>query len=283
MTGPLAGFVEIPGPQRPLDGLWYRADGLPRGGVVLAHGNTMNLAVGAPRFLPPALVPLGFDCLSYNRRSHDILSTRDSRAPVGGAFQTAAADLDDTASAVAFVRAQGHAAPILVGHSNGGMLTAAYAAGRDDLTAVVLLSAHKGGKNIVADSSAAGQLGGGEADRVTAHARERVAAGQPDELMLLPGWWYVISCGSYLDRLENTPDLLASAARITCPVLYVVGDQEPPEIYPAQAFAEICPASCDVVVVDDCDHFYRGREATVASIVAEWLDGSTPTAAKEQP
>lgn len=276
VTGPLAGFVEIPGADRPLDALWYRAEGSARAGVVVSHGNTMNLAVGAPRFLPPALVPLGFDCLAYNRRSHDILSTRDSRAPVGGAFQTAAADLSDTGAAAAFVQSQGHAEPILIGHSNGGMLTAAYATGRDDVRAVVLLSAHKGGNRIVQDSSAAGQLAGPDHERVTAHARKRVAAGHGDELLLLPGWWYVISCASYLDRLENTPDLLTSAAGITAPVLYVVGDQEPAEMYPAHAFAEVCPAPCDVVVVDDCDHFYRGREATVAAIVAEWLDGVVP-------
>lgn len=281
MTGPLAGFVEIPGVDRPLDGLWYRADGPSRGGVVLSHGNTMNLSVGAPRFLPPVLVPLGFDCLAYNRRSHDILSTRESRAPVGGAFQTAAADRDDTAAAAAFVQSQGHVAPIMIGHSNGGMLTAAHATGREDIAAMVLLSAHKGGKRIVQDSSAAGHLAGQDIDRVTVHARERVAAGCGDELMLLPGWWYVISCASYLDRLEDTPDLLECAAGITCPVLFVVGDQEPADVYPAHHFAEMSPGPCDVVVVDNCDHFYRGREAEVASVVAEWLDDVIP-AAKEQ-
>jgi pimeloyl-ACP methyl ester carboxylesterase len=281
MAGPLAGFVEIPGTDRPLDGLWYRAPAPSRGGVVLSHGNTMNLAVGAPRFLPPALVPLGFDCLAYNRRSHDILSTRDSRTPVGGAYQTAQADRDDTAAAAAFVQAEGHPDPIMIGHSNGGMLTAAHATGREDITAVVLLSAHKGGKRIVHDSSAAGHLGGRDIDRVTAHAQQRVDAGRGDELMLLPGWWYAISCASYLDRMENTPDLLEAAAGITCPVLFVVGDQEPPDIYPAREFAEVSPGPCEVAVVDDCDHFYVGRETTVARIVAEWLDGVIPPA-KEQ-
>ncbi len=274
-AGPLAALVEMPATGPPLDGLWYEPLGPSRGAVVLSHGNTMNFAVGAPRFLPPVLVPRGFACLSYNRRSHDILSTRDSREPEGGAFQTAAADLGDTAAAVDFVRGRGHVAPVLVGHSNGGMLTAAYTAGRSDLAAVVLLSAHRGGRDIVPMSCAAGQLAGRDLDRVTEHARSRVRAGAGSELMLLPGWWYVISAESFLDRLENTPDLLESAAQITCPVLFVVGDQESPEVYPAHEFAARAAGPCEVVVVEDCDHFYRGREAVVASIVAEWLDGLT--------
>lgn len=272
-TGPLAALVEIAGSGRPLDGLWFDTPGSAVGGVVLSHGNTMNFAVGPPRFLPPVLVPRGFACLSYNRRSHDILSTRVSREPVGGAFQTAAADLADTAAAADFARAQGYPAPIMVGHSNGGMLTAAYVSGREDVAAVVLLSAHRGGRDIVPASCAAGQLAGRDIERVVGHAHERVEAGHGDELMLLPGWWYVISAASFLDRLENTPDLLESATGITCPVLFVVGDQEPQDIYPAQEFAARSAGPCDVVVVDDCDHFYRGRESAVASIVAEWLDG----------
>ena len=273
---PLAAFVEVPSDERPLDGLWYRASSPPRGGVVLSHGNTMNLAVGAPRFLPPALVPLGFDCLAYNRRSHDILSTRDSRAPVGGAFQTAAADVRDTEAAAAFVKAQGHQSPILSGHSTGGMRTAAVPAGRDDLAAVVLLSAHKGGADIVRASCEGGQLAGDDLEGVTARARDLVASGRGAELMLLQGWWWVISAESFLDRLENTPDLLAAAERITCPVLFVVGDQEPPAVYPAHEFADRTQGPCDVVIVENCDHFYTGREETVAAIVADWLQALIP-------
>ena len=37
--------------------------------------------------LPPVLTELGFACLAFNRRGHDILSIRDSRAPEGGALQ----------------------------------------------------------------------------------------------------------------------------------------------------------------------------------------------------
>ena len=77
----------------PLDGAWHEPEGAPAtGAVLLFHGNTMNFYVGAPRFLPPALTELGFACLAFNRRGHDILSTRDSRSAEGAAFQSIVID-----------------------------------------------------------------------------------------------------------------------------------------------------------------------------------------------
>ena len=82
-------LVSIPTPTYPLDGLYYEPDGgATAGGVLLFHGNTMNFYVGAPRFLPPALTRLGFACLAFNRRGHDVMSTRNSRDAEGGAFQS---------------------------------------------------------------------------------------------------------------------------------------------------------------------------------------------------
>ena len=56
----------------PLDGAFYLPEAEPCGAVLLYHGNTMNFYVGAPRFLPPVLTRLGFACLAFNRRGHDI-------------------------------------------------------------------------------------------------------------------------------------------------------------------------------------------------------------------
>jgi hypothetical protein len=65
----------------PLDGALYRLDeSQVRGAILLFHGNVMNFYSGMLRFLPPALTALGFVCLAFNRRSHDILATYESRA-----------------------------------------------------------------------------------------------------------------------------------------------------------------------------------------------------------
>jgi pimeloyl-ACP methyl ester carboxylesterase len=79
----------------PLDGAFYLPDTAASGAVMLLHGNTMNFYVGAPRFLPPVLTRLGFACLAFNRRGHDILSIRDSRASEGAAFQLTREGIED--------------------------------------------------------------------------------------------------------------------------------------------------------------------------------------------
>jgi pimeloyl-ACP methyl ester carboxylesterase len=97
-----------------------------------------------------------------------------------------------------------------------------------------------------------------------------VAEGRGNELMVLPGWWWVITAESYLDYASQLPDVLALAPGIACPVLYIRGDKEPAHVYPAEEFAARS-GHCDVRIVKDCDHFYGGREDTVSGIVTNWL------------
>jgi pimeloyl-ACP methyl ester carboxylesterase len=116
-------LVTIPTDTLPLDGAFYEPDGgATAGAVLLFHGNTMNFYIGAPRFLPPALTVLGFACLAFNRRGHDILSIRDSRAAEGAAFQTTAEGIADNRYAARWIADRGFPNPLVIGHSNGGML-----------------------------------------------------------------------------------------------------------------------------------------------------------------
>jgi pimeloyl-ACP methyl ester carboxylesterase len=231
----------------------------------------MNFYVGAPRFLPPALTELGFACLAFNRRGHDILSIRNSRAAEGAAFQLTREGIEDNRIAAQWLAERGFPAPVVIGHSNGGMLAVAHVVSHPRTPAMVLLSAHGGGKQGVQRTSRAGLLAADRLDEVTQQARALVAAGRGRELMLVPGWWYVITAESFLDRLTEMPDVLALAPRVTCPVLYLRGDQEDPETYPAEAFRQRAGGPCDVEIVPDCDHFYVGREAAVTDLVVAWL------------
>ncbi len=90
-------------------------------------------------------------------------------------------------------------------------------------------------------------------------------------LMLMPGWWYAISAQSFLDRLTETPDILELAPSVKCPTLYIRGDQEPRDAYPAEDFRERAGGSCTVEIVPSCDHFYNGREEAIQAIVSSWL------------
>lgn len=265
-------LVSIATEAAPLDGAFCRPDSGPvAGAVLLFHGNTMNFYTGPPRFLPPALTALGLACLSFNRRGHDILTTRDSRAAEGAAFQLTAEAIADNRLAAAWLRERGFPAPIVIGHSNGGMLAVRHVADHPGTPALVLLSAHMGGPRLVERGSRAGLLAGDELPEVTARARDLVAAGRGDELMLLPGWWHVISARSFLDLLTELPDIVALAPQIRCPSLFLRGDAEPPDLYPAEAFQRQAGGACEVTIVENCDHFYNGREAAVTEIVGAWL------------
>jgi pimeloyl-ACP methyl ester carboxylesterase len=81
-----------------------------------------------------------------------------------------------------------------------------------------------------------------------------------------------IGAASALDFAANVPDLLDLAPRIRCPVLYIRGDREPADLYPAEAFAARCAGPCEVAVLADCDHFYNGCEQSVRERVADWLE-----------
>ena len=257
----------------PLDGAWYQpSDRDGRRGALLFHGNTMNFYIGALRFLPPTLTQLGYCCLAFNRRGHDILGIRDSfSANEGAALQLTREGIADNANAAKWIGARGFAAPVIIGHSNGGMLGVKHVVDHPHTPALVLLSAQPGGDSVIAGQRKRGFLAGNKIEEAVAKAQALVDAGRPRELMLLPGWWYVISAESYLDRMTQMPDILELAPAITCPVLFIRGDQEPREAVPAEAFKERAGGICDVEVIPNCDHFYVGREAEICRVVADWL------------
>lgn len=264
-------LVTIPTDTTPLDGAFHWPDDRPiRGAVLLFHGNTMNFYVGAPRFLPPALTRLGLACLAFNRRGHDILSIRDSRAAEGAAFQLTREAIEDNRLAAAWLVARGYDAPVVIGHSNGGMLSVPHVVAHPKTPCLVLLSAHAGGRQNERVSQI-GLFAGERFAEIRAQAEALCAAGRGRELIFLPHWWYVTSAEAFMDRITAMPNTLDLAPQIKCPVLYVRGDQEPAEHYPAEKFRDRAGGPCDVEIVPNCDHFYKGREDAVTRLVAGWL------------
>jgi pimeloyl-ACP methyl ester carboxylesterase len=279
-SGPLAELVSVPAGDADIDGLWYPAPApRSRAAVMLMHGNGGNFYTGPARFLPPHLVPRGFACFAFNRRGHDTLTAR-KRDPAGNAYQTAAQTRADNLTARAYLADRGFPSPVLIGHSNGGLYAACHAAEHPGVRALVLLSAHCGGPEMLARASALGLLARDQRADLSARARELVAAGRPEALMLLPGWWYLTSAAAYLDLETNVPRLLDAAPAIRCPVLYLRGELEDPDLYPAQAFAARAGCPVDVRVIPGSDHFYTGREERVAAMVADWLESALPAAAQ---
>jgi pimeloyl-ACP methyl ester carboxylesterase len=268
-------LVSIPTDTVPLDGAYYEPDGGPTAGaVIFFHGNTMNFYVGAPRFMPPALTELGFACLAFNRRGHDILSVRDNKETIeGAAFQTTAQAQADHEYAGAWLAEAGFPDPVVIAHSNGGMMSPPFVIARPKTPALVLLSAGRGGPLQAAQRP--GLLGGADVEHFAAKARDMVAQGRGRELMMVPGWWYIITAESFLDRLATVPDVITLAAQITCPVLYVRGDQESPQMFPGETYQANAAGPCEVAVLPDCGHFYIGTEQAVTDLVCDFLTRTT--------
>lgn len=255
----------------PLDGAFYAPEGGARNGAILImHSNCGNFYTGVPRHLPPLLARLGYAVLAYNRRGHDILTTSE-RQPAGGAYQRIHEMIEDNQCAEGWLAARGHAHPIVIGHSNGGMLAVRHCARNTSVRALVLLSAHMGGKNLFRTISQAGLMAGDRFEEFSARARGLVAAGKGNELMQVPGWWWVISADTFVDYLDFCPDILALAPQIRCPVLFLRGDREVKHIYPGEAFVERAGGPAEFAVVADCDHFYGKREPAVVELIADWL------------
>ena len=265
-------LVQIETDTEPLDGLLYLPDdGKVIGAAQLMHGNTMNFYVGPPRFLPPYLTELGLACLAYNRRGHDVLSNRDSRDLEGGAYQTIAQAIADNQLARSWMDEKHLPPPYVIGHSNGGMLAVTHAVETADTPGLVLLSAHRGGRRLMRHMADNGLMAAGRYDEITENARRYVAEGRGDELMLVPGWWYVISANTYVQFLDHCPDIVDLATRLPCEALFVRDIVEPKDLYPAEEVAAASPHPVAIQELAAGGHYYRGGERIVAQAVCKWL------------
>jgi pimeloyl-ACP methyl ester carboxylesterase len=238
---------------------------------MIFHGNCHNFYTGPSRFLPAALVSEGIACLTFNRRGHDMVTSVDARNVSGGSFQLAHEAIADGRHAAQFLAARGFARPIIIGHSNGGVLAVQHAADHPTTPALVLMSAHLGGAGITTAISAKGLFGRDQLPELISKAEGMIAHGRGKELMLLPGWWWVISAESLVDYSRNMPSTLDNARKMKPPVLYICGDQEPEDLYPAREFAARCTSPCEAKILPNCDHFYTGLEDETAALVVSWL------------
>ena len=187
--------------------------------------------------------------------------------------------IEDNQHAERWLATRGYDRPIVIGHSNGGMLAVKHCAGSASVRALVLLSAHMGGKNLFRTISEVGLMAGDRFDEFSARARELVAAGKGNELMQVPGWWWVISAQTFVDYLDVCPNILELAPQVRCPVLFLRGDREAKHVYPGEAFVERAGGPAEFALVPDCDHFYGGREQAAVKLIAHWLarSGINPT------
>ena len=257
----------------PLDGLLH----LPAGGgatraVVLVHGKVMNFYTGPCRILPPYLTAMGFTCLSMNRRGHDLGGIRNGRESYGGSWEKFGDSQLDIAAGITMLRERGFSCIVLLGHSFGGIASAAYAADHPgEIAALVLCSAGAGGSEYLAQSSRRGMLAADRHEAIDAEAKRLVAEGRGEQMIALPGWWYAITAASWVDLSQNVPLTVEKVRHYPGPVLALRGAKESAEIYPAEAAAMAAGAHGTLAVISGADHFYNRAEGALAQVVCDWL------------
>ena len=274
MRGELIAFKTSDG--IPLDGL-FCAPEKPAGGraALLIHGKVMNFYTGPSRILPPYLTAIGWSCLAMNRRGHDLGGIRNGRDSYGGAWERFADSQLDIAAGIEELKRRKGSKIVLIGHSFGGIAAAAYAAAHpEEVDALALCSAGAGGPEYLPQCSRRGMLAADRHAEVDAEARRLVAAGQPDRIISLPGWWYAITAASWVDLSENVPETVESARRFPKPILALRGSREAIELYPAEPVADAAKGRTTLAVVPNGDHFYNGVEAQFARMVCDWLKGT---------
>ncbi|MCC7105195.1 MAG: alpha/beta hydrolase [Chloroflexi bacterium] len=258
-----------------LDALLYEPAERGAVALVLSHGRAMDFTIGMSRFLPPALVPRGYTCLSINRRGAGVVSMGDKHGPRGGAAYEVAEDSQkDLGGAVACLRERGYERIGLIGHSYGSMASNWYAADHPEIGALVLLSGAVGGEHHIRQLCERGMFARDRYDEAATEARRWIAEGRGDELMFFPGWFYLSTARGFVEH--GTPLAVENLKRVRCPVLAVRGERESATNYPVERYAEIAPRGSAWAIIPDSDHFYGGQRDLVCQLVGDFLEQHLP-------
>ena len=247
--------------------------------AVLSHGSAMRFCQRSYVDIGHELADRGVSLLSGETRGHDIAALHrrgDDFVGGGGAFERFDESVRDCDAWLRYAHDAGAAHVIAMGHSMGGTKT------------VLALSAGAAADALVLLSPAVSWPA--NAERV-AIARDMVDQGRGDDLMPprsdAPPW-NLISAATLAQRFDLIESVFASAdgpwSRIDIPtlVLFGAGEDDVDTDLDALTSARASGQRLDCRVIDNADHEFRGAEARVAEVVAEWLsDVLTPVPTSE--
>jgi pimeloyl-ACP methyl ester carboxylesterase len=250
-------------------------DALP---VVWMHGFTGHFAEQHQVTIGRRLAARGHLFLTGNNRGHHVgtylANLRGGEPLRGGGYWERFEDAPHDLSAwIGFVTGLGFPRVVLVGHSLGALKVVHYLGNRSDDRIAGLVSA-----------SGPVRLGQRlrEAPERAALAERMVADGRGDELLPGDGTPFGTSAANLLSRLRADLDvygLVASdppVARVRCPLLFVLGSEEPnigleADLETLRRNARAA-SRVDTLYVPGADHLYRGREDAVAEALGDWTE-----------
>lgn len=224
------------------------------------------------------LAASGMAFLVANRRGHDLVS-RGARGGglQGYAHESVAAARLDYAAWLAFLRARGHYAVAVSGHS-GGAVRAVYAQAKEHFAGVHAVAAVSPGEyhhqGVIEEYGVA-------FEKLYRQAQTSVAEGQPDAYLRthIPfrAMW---TAQAFVESFHpyNRYSLTCHAADTGCPTLCVFGAEEcaGPQVEPLAGVAmrrlrAANYAHVTIEMIDGANHGYMGREVALFESIWGWL------------
>ena len=248
--------------------------------VVMVHGVAMNFYTGPLPRVGQALAEQGYHVLSMNTRGHDWVSRAGNLTAFGGAaYETLEESLLDLDAALAWLASRDYLRHVLFGHSLGAIKVLLYQGTRQrpDVVGVISCSAPR-------QYYAARAIEQADFPERLATAEALVEAGRGDEFLWAtttgtPGLFTARTYVNKYGRHEHN-DVRPHAARLPCRLLATAGSAEF-QFFPdyAREIADAAgPERGTCQIVEGANHFYRGREAVLIGVVAEWLQPLAPAA-----
>jgi pimeloyl-ACP methyl ester carboxylesterase len=217
---------------------------------------------GRTNLLAAEFLAHGIAFFPFNNRGAQVVRRAGDRLG-GAAFERIRDCVADIDGAVKELRRRGYRRLYLAGHSTGANKIAVYdrLKPRNHIRRYVLVA---GGDDtaLVYDK------------RLLARARAMIRARRGGELMpaRLLSWRAYHDMANPRGYYNVFAPPWRQTKRIGKPSLYIYGDSD--EYAPdVAALAENVGANAEIVVLEDTDHGFTGRESEVARLISEWLTG----------
>ena len=219
--------------------------------ALITHGTLAHKDMELVETMQDALAERGISSLAHSLSFG--IDRREGMADCDAPHTHLDTDADDEIAAwIDWLGDEGHEMPLLIGHSRGGKQVARVAAGRDDLSGVVLMAP------ATVRSTERGRARYGDAlDTVLAEAR----AAKPDAMLDVPNLLYcrdakasAASVLSYYDGPATGADIYA--ADIAAPVLVILAQKDAVLPEAPAAYVPLRGDTLDVKIVEDADHMF---------------------------
>jgi pimeloyl-ACP methyl ester carboxylesterase len=246
--------------------------------VVWMHGFTGRFYEPHTVAIGRRLVARGHVFVTGNNRGHhlgaNVANLRGGEPLRGGGWWERFEDAPNDLSAwVGFAVGLGFPRVVLVGHSLGALKVVHYMGNRGDDRVAALVSAS--GPVRVGERLR-------EASERLALAERMAAEGRGQELLPSDGSPFVTSAQALVSRVRAGMDVYGlqdpdpPVARVRCPLLYILGSEEPTigveADLPMLRRNARSASRVDAVYVEGADHVYTGHEQEVADRLGDWIE-----------